>query len=180
MKTYIMLLRGINVGGRNALPMKELSALLADLGCRNIRTYIQSGNVVFRCAPRAASGLARKTSQEVNKRRGFEPHVLLLQLEELERAMAANPFLEAETDPRALHVAFLDAVPSNPDLTRLESLRVDSERFRLIDDVFYLHAPEGVGRSRLAANAERLLGVQATDRNWRTVRKIREMARESC
>jgi uncharacterized protein (DUF1697 family) len=178
MTTYIMLLRGINVGGRNALPMKELVALLEELGCQNIKTYIQSGNVVLRFAPRAASALAGKVGLAIEKRRGFRPHVLLLQIEELEHAMAANPFPEAEADPSSLHLAFLDSAPTEPDLTKLQDLRVASERFRLIDRVFYLNVPDGIGRSKLAANTERLLGVPATDRNWRTVCKLRELAKE--
>ena len=97
---------------------------------------------------------------------------------ELERVMARNPFPEAESDPKTLHLGFLASVPNNPDLDKLETLKSDTERFRLIDTVFYLHAPDGIGRSKLAARAERLLGVPMTDRNWRTVVKLREMANE--
>ena len=89
-----------------------------------------------------------------------------------------NPFPEAENDPKALHVGFLASAPKNPNLKALESLRKASEQFRLMDNVFYLYAPEGVGRSKLAANTERLLGVSMTDRNWRTVCKIMEMTQE--
>ena len=86
-------------------------------------------------------------------------------------------FPEGEDDPKTLHVGFLAAAPKNPDLKALENLRKASERFQLVDDVFYLHAPEGIGQSKLAANTERLLGVPMTDRNWRTVCKIQEMAK---
>ncbi len=105
--------------------------------------------------------------------------MLVLGLEDMEEAIAKNPFPEAESDPTSLHLGFLACVPDDPDVKGLESLKKDSERFRLIDRVFYLHAPEGVGRSKLAAGAERLLGVTMTDRNWRTVRKIGEMAKEA-
>jgi uncharacterized protein (DUF1697 family) len=94
----------------------------------------------------------------------------------LEGAVRSNPFPEAESDPSTLHLYFLAASPENPDLEGLEEIKDDRERFFLGDDVFYLHAPDGVGRSKLAANAERLLGVPATARNWRTVRKVMEMA----
>jgi uncharacterized protein (DUF1697 family) len=100
-----------------------------------------------------------------------------LELEDLERAIRKNPFAEAATDPGALHAGFLAAAPENPNLKTLASLKTDSERFHLVDKVFYLHAPEGIGRSKLAARAEKLLGVPMTDRNWRTVCKIREMAK---
>jgi uncharacterized protein (DUF1697 family) len=179
MKAYIALFRGINVGGKNALPMKELVAVLEDLGARNVRTYVQSGNAVFVSKDQDASLLSRKIRVEIKRRRGFEPFVLLLGLEDIERVIRGNPFPEAETDPKTLHVGFLATSPESPDLQTLERLKSDTERFALLDRAFYLHAPEGVGRSKLAANSERLLGVPLTDRNWRTVCKIREMAKES-
>lgn len=95
MKTYVALLRGINVGGMNILPMKELAALLEDLGARKVKTYIQSGNVVFRGEQQDPSLFSGRISAEIRKRRGFEPDVLLLDDEELDDAMAANPFPEA-------------------------------------------------------------------------------------
>ncbi len=178
MNTYIALFRGINVGGKNTLPMKALVAILEDLGSRNVKTYIQSGNAVFETKVQDASRLSNMINVEVKKHHGFEPHVLLLELEDIERAIAENPFHEAENDPKALHVGFLASAPENPDLKRLEGLKKKSERFSLKDSVFYLHAPEGIGRSKLAANAEGLLGVSMTDRNWQTICKIRDMARE--
>ena len=178
MKTYIALFRGINVGGRNALPMKELVAILEHLGSQKVKTYIQSGNAAFVSPEKDTLRLSKTITVEVKKRRGFEPYVLLLELEDIERAIRNNPFPEAETDPRALHTGFLASTPEHPNLKTLESLKRGSERFRLIDTVFYLHAPEGIGRSKLAAKAEKLLGVPMTDRNWRTVCTIRAMAQE--
>lgn len=176
MKTYVVLLRGINVGGRNALPMKELAGVLEGLGCREVRTVLQSGNAVLEAAGRTASGLAGRLAREIEARRGFAPHAIVLPLPDFTKAMAANPFPEAVNDPRGLHLGFLDAAPRRPDLDRLESLRAGRERFRLAGRVFYLHAPDGVGRSKLAAGAERALGVPMTDRNWRTVCRIRDLA----
>jgi uncharacterized protein (DUF1697 family) len=174
--TYIALFRGINVGGKNSLPMQELVALLAELGARNIRTYIQSGNAVFQSVERDCSQLARQLTAAIKKRHGFEPQVLILGREALDKAIAENPFPEAAADPGSLHLLFLLSPPQNPDLKKLDSLKTESEQFHLREGLFYLHAPEGVGRSRLAANIEKLLGVPATGRNWRTVCKIREMA----
>ena len=176
MKTCIALFRGINVGGKNSLSMKELVDILEDIGARNIRTYIQSGNAVFQNAEKSFSQLSAQISAEIKERHGFEPCVLILGLDALEKAMAENPFPEAEADPSSLHLGFLVSTPRNPDLKKLESLKKESERFHLSDNVFYLHAPEGVGRSKLAASVEKLLGVPMTDRNWKTVCKIREMA----
>jgi uncharacterized protein (DUF1697 family) len=178
MKIYVALFRGINVGGKNILPMKELASVLGALGAQNIKTYIQSGNAVFVSPEKDTLRLANSISREIKKRRGFEPNVLLLELEDIELAIRKNPFPEAATDPKALHAGFLASRPEKPDLGKLESLKSDSERFHLNDRVFYLHAPEGISRSKLAANAEKLLGVPMTDRNWRTVCKIRDMAKE--
>lgn len=176
MKIFIALFRGINVGGKNSLPMKKLVDILQALGCRNVKTYIQSGNAVFQSREKDASRLSAKIGVEIKKRLGFQPGVFLLELEEIERAIKKNPFPEVEGDPTTLHVGFLVSAPDNPDLKALQSLKKESERFHLLNNVFYLHAPEGIGRSKLAANAERLLGVSMTDRNWRTVCKIRGMA----
>lgn len=178
MNIYIALFRGINVGGNNALPMKALVSLLEDIGAKQVRTYIQSGNAVFHSAEKNATQLSKQLAAEIKVRHGFEPHVLLIGIEAINTAIAQNPFPEAEADPGSLHLGFLAATPKHPDLEKLNSLKKASERFHLSDNVFYLHAPEGVGRSKLAANAEKLLGVPMTDRNWRTVCKISALARE--
>ncbi len=178
MNTYIGLLRGINVGGNNILPMKGLVALLETLGFRDVRTYIQSGNVIFRHGEDKASILSKMISAGIKKEYGFEPQVLVRKVADIERAMAINPFREAESDPKTLHLYFLTSVPKKPDMTMLESIKVSSERFVLKDDVFYLQAPNGVGRSKLAAQAERALGVSVTARNWRTISKIMDMAKQ--
>ena len=178
MNTYIALLRGINVGGKNPLPMTGLVALLENIGAQKIKTYIQSGNAVFHSAEKSRSQLSQRLTAEIKKRYGFEPYTLILGLDAIEKAIAENPFPEAEADPRALHLGFLAFTPKSPDLKKLNALKKESERFHLSDSVFYLYAPEGVGRSKLAASNEKLLGVPMTDRNWRTVCKIREMARE--
>lgn len=156
--------------------MRELVATLEEMGARKVRTYIQSGNAVFESAENNLARFSRQLSAEIMKRRGFEPYVHLLTLEALDKAVAENPFPEAASDPRSLHLGFLASPPKNPDLEKLSSLRRESERFHLTERVFYLHAPEGVGRSKLAASSEKLLGVPMTDRNWRTVCKVMELA----
>lgn len=177
MKTYIALFRGINVGGNNSLPMKELVAVLEALGARGVKTYIQSGNAVLDSEEEDPSRLCARISAAIQQRRGFAPQVLLLTREDLARAIKENPFPEAATDHKALHAGFLADTPTAPDLAALEALRSETERFVLRGAVFYLHAPDGVGRSKLAAKAERLLGVPMTSRNWQTVCKVLELAR---
>ena len=178
MKTYVALFRGINVGGNNVLPMKTLVALLENIGSKNVKTYIQSGNAVFEHEEENASLLSSKIRTTIKKSHGFEPQLLLLELEDIERAVRSNPFPEAESEPKTLHLYFLASMPNNPDLGALESIKGDGERFALKDSVFYLHAPEGIGRSKLAANTEKVLGVAATGRNWRTVCKVMAIAKE--
>ena len=178
MNICVALLRGINVGGKNSLPMKELVVILEAIGAQNVKTYVQSGNVVFQFAKPDFSRLSKKIAVAIKMRCGFEPHVLILGLDAIEQAIAQNPFPEAEAEPSSLHLGFLAWEPKSPALDKLNNLKKESERFRLVGSVFYLHAPEGVGRSKLAASSERALGVPMTDRNWRTVCKIREMTRE--
>ena len=175
MCTHIALFRGINVGGHGRLPMKELVSLLEGLGAMNVRTYIQSGNAVFESPGKDRSRLSGEIAAEVKKRHGFQPQVLLMRVEALEEAIANNPFADAIDDPGKLHLGFLATAPKSPDMAKLEKLRNDGERYRVIGSVFYLHAPQGVGRSRLFGNAERLLGVPMTSRNWRTVCALRAM-----
>ena len=175
MKTYIALFRGINVGGNSILPMKELVAVLEGLGVQDIKTYIQSGNVIFRSKAAGTAQLAGKIGAAIRKSHGFEPQVLLLDSAKLNKVIRENPYPEAEAVPNTLHVNFLAAIPPKPDLKALEKIRAESERFHLAGDVLYLHAPDGIGRSKLAAGMERLLGVPMTSRNWNTVHKLKAM-----
>ena len=173
MNVYIALFRGINVGGKNTLPMKDLVGILEEMGFVEVSTYIQSGNVVFHSAKKCSSKTATEIGAKIIEHHGFEPKILLLGGQELQAAIKNNPF--STDEGKALHFYFLDAIPKNPDLTKLEGLKSDSEEFRLDGRVFYLHAPDGIGRSRLAAAVERSMGVAVTARNWNTVSKLISM-----
>ncbi len=177
MDTYIALLRGINVGSNNRLPMAELVDVLEGLGLSSIKTYIQSGNVVFQGKDINSVNLSQQISAAIEKRCGFVIPVLILSVNELENAIVLNPFPEANAEPNTLHFFFLSSLPAQPNLAALESVKKDSEQFKLIDKVFYLYTPEGVGRSKLAMKAEKALGVAVTARNWRTVSEIMEMVK---
>lgn len=179
MNTYIALLRGINVVGKNMLPMKELATLLTGLGLEDVQTYLNSGNAVFRCEAAASASLPGQISSAIERNYGFAPRVMVRSIQELQDAIAANPFSEAESQPKTLHFYFLESPPGQPDLASLEAVKAAGERFRLVDTVFYLHAPDGIGRSKLAARIEKALGVPATARNWRTVSNVMAMARET-
>ena len=175
MTVYVALLRGINVGGHSSLPMQDLRDILAALGCEGIKTYIQSGNGVFR-SDDDRELLSSKIEGAVDEKFGFTPRVLLLTIDDYQSILAANPFPDAVDDPRSLHVSFLSGKPPEPDLPSLNALKSPTERFELLANAFYLHAPDGIGRSKLAAKVEKCLGVGATGRNWRTATKLAELA----
>jgi len=176
METWIALLRGINVGGHNILPMAELRNDLESLQLRNVRTYIQSGNVVFEATARAAASLTKEIGRRIEEQHGFRPHLLILSREDLLAAVESNPFPEAASHPKTLHFFFLPEPTGDPDTKALDDAKSSTENYRLTDRVFYLHAPDGIGRSKLAANAEKYLGVVTTARNYRTVDRLVSMA----
>ena len=122
-----------------------------------------------------ADRLAKRLAVAVSRSHGFEPRVLMLTRRELDRAVAANPFPEASENPRSLHLFFLASLPKGPDLPSIDALKARTERFALKGRIFYLHTPDGFGVSKLAARVERLLGVEATARNWRTVTTLLDM-----
>jgi uncharacterized protein (DUF1697 family) len=176
MQRWIALFRGINVGGNHILPMRELVQELEALKLKNVRTYIQSGNAVFDGEQKNAQALAKQITQRIEKRYGFAPHVLIISRKDLHNAVDANPFPAATSEPKSLHVFFLDKLPAKPNLTALDLAKKATEAYQLNGSVFYLHAPDGIGRSKLAASAERHLGVAATARNYRTVEKLVSLA----
>ena len=163
--------------GSNSLPMKDLAALLQREGFDDVRTYIQSGNAVFRSAAGSANSLASRIGRAVHKAKNFHPKVVVLNVKELKRAASNNPFPKAENQPKTLHLFFLSEEPLCADLASLNRLRSGKEAFALNNKVFYLHTPDGFGVSKLAKNAERHIHVDATARNWNTVTKLLEMAK---
>ncbi len=179
MSKWIALFRGINVGGNNILPMAELRRELESLGLKDVRTYIQSGNVVFDSTGETASSLTRKICGQIEQQHGFRPHLLILNREDMVRAIDSNPFPRAVSDPKTLHFFFLAEPASDPNLEAIYNAKTSTEEYALTDSVFYLHAPDGIGRSKLAANAEKYLGVVATARNYRTVDKLLSLVMQS-
>jgi len=174
--TYIALFRGINVGGNNILPMKEVVRTLEGMGCEKVKTYAQSGNVVFKSNKRQSNTLAGEISAKILERHGFEPKVLLLEVSELQDAIERNPF--KTEDGKALHLFLLNSHPESPDLEKLMAVKSKSEEFKLIKNIFYLYAPDGIGRSKLAALIEQNMGVPVTARNWNTISRLISMAKE--
>ncbi len=171
MNLWVAFFRGINVGGHHILPMKALQALLSDCGCVDVLTYIQS-NVVFRHTASKPAALQESIAEEIQRRFSFRPQVLLLTAKQLLAAQKRNPFPDAVSEPKTLHLSFLVSDPDAVNWNALDAAKSASEHYELIDRVFYLHAPEGIGHSKLAAKVEKYLGVAATGRNWRTVTRV--------
>ena len=176
MTNQVALFRGINVGGKHILPMQDLRDLLAEVGCEDVQTYIQSGNAVFSASADPIS-LSAKITSTVEARFGFAPQVHLLTVDRFAAIASANPYPEAEATPKFLHVGFLTEKAGSPDTDAMNSVKAENERFTLTDDALYLHAPDGIGRSRFAAKIDRFLGVSTTARNWRTVMKLLDLAK---
>ena len=176
MPQYIALFRGINVGGKNILPMAELRELMSRLGLKNVATYIQSGNAVFHTAHSDLNIVSGLIQDSIKKQFGFAPNTLILSIDAFREAMANNPFPDGPSEPKTLHLYFLAEPAHTIDWEGINGLKADSEAVALTGDVFYLYAPKGIGRSKLAAKVEKLLGVPATARNWRSVVKIEALA----
>jgi uncharacterized protein (DUF1697 family) len=175
MATWIALLRGIG-GGIRSLEMKQLVRALEGIGLKDVRTYIATGNVVFTSAKTAAQ-LSKAIEQCIHKTFGFEPKTVVLTPKALVKAAAGNPYPQADANHKSLHLFFLAAPAKAARLDDMKALKKPSEKFVLDGKVFYLYAPDGFGPSKLGARVEKLLGVPATARNWRTVGKLIEMSR---
>lgn len=175
-QTYVALLRGINLGGRNRIAMADLRALVAALGHEDVQTYLQSGNVVFRSADRSAQA-RRALEARIARDLGLAVTVLLRTKNDLTKLVARNPFAESADEARALHVTFLADAPHAGRARKLDPAQWSPDEFRLSGREVYLHCPNGYGRSKLSnAFFEQRLGVAATTRNWKTVTSLAELA----
>jgi uncharacterized protein (DUF1697 family) len=172
---YVVLLRGVNVGGKARVPMAALRASLEGLGFEDVVTYIQSGNVVL-CS-RSANGrraLARRIEAVVASEFGVPAKALLRTPAELAEVEAANPFARAERSK--LHVVFLSKPPPPAAVAELDPNRSPPDEFAVEGREIYLHLPNGAGRTKLTIDYfERRLGVDATHRNWNTLLKLIEL-----
>lgn len=176
MTIWIAMLRGINVLGRNKVPMRELAATLEDAGFESVRTYIQSGNVVFRSARGTARTLSAKIEGLVLDRFGFSPRVMVITAGDLAAALRENPFPQAQANHKCLHLYFFSEPPRKLDFASLSTPDAGRDEFRLQGEVFYLYTPDGFAESALRSKIERCLGVAATARNWRTANELLRLA----
>ena len=174
--SYVALLRGINVGGKNKLPMAALSAMFVEAGCGDVKTLIQSGNVVFSAPPALASTIAAQVTQAIADGFGLAIPLVIRTAEDLAAVSRDNPFLQAGEDPEKLHVGFLADTPAEAAIASLDPARSAPDRFLVRGREVYLHLPNGVARSKLTnAYFDGRLQTVTTIRNWRTVLALVEM-----
>jgi uncharacterized protein (DUF1697 family) len=177
--THLALLRGINVGGKNVLPMKDLAQMFSAAGSSNVRTYIQSGNVIFE-ATSGAPKIAQVVTAQVEKRYGFRVPMVLRTSAQLIKTIRGNPFLPKVADQRWLHVYFLADPPNAQAIASLDPARSAPDAFHVLGQEIYLHVPNGMGRTKLTnAYFDSKLSTTSTARNWSTVLKLAEMMRSS-
>jgi uncharacterized protein (DUF1697 family) len=180
MRVYIAMLRGINVGPHKRMKMEKLRASCEALGCEQVKTYIQSGNVVLQAAKLSASSLTRKMQQRIVADFGFSSDVILRTREELQKIVEGNPLLKGgDIDSSRLHVVFLSETPAPSAVKKLEALTLAPDRVRHSGKEIYFYLPNGVSGSSLwKHNLDRVLSITGTMRNWNTVNKLYEMAGE--
>lgn len=178
MASYVAMLRGVNVSGHRPLPMAQLRAALTPLGFTNVKTYLQSGNVVFDTDKSSADALAARIQGLITKKFGFTVPVLIRTSDEIAKVVAQNPFLpDPKVDPLFLHVTFLADVPPKSAHHLLKPLAAECERWHIAGRDVFLYCPNGYGRTGLSNTAiEKKLGIAATTRNWKSVNALLQMS----
>jgi uncharacterized protein (DUF1697 family) len=175
---HILLLRGINLARRNRIAMPELREALADAGFGDVRTHLQSGNVVVSSTAKA-DDVARKAQRLIAKEFGLEIAVLVRTRAQFAKVVECNPLQKVAKNPKRYQVSFLDRKPTREVMRRVEEAAAPAERVVAVGREIYAWHPEGVGRSRLwTLLAGQRLGVTATARNWTTVTKLLELAED--
>ena len=173
---HVALLRGINVGGKNKLPMADLARIFTEAGCLDVRTFIQSGNVVFAANPKLAARIPEIVERGISKRLGLRVPIVLRSSAELGAAVGRNPFLDKGVDEDWLHVGFLAEAPDRSRAASLDPKRSPGDSFALHGREIFLHVPNGMARTNLTnAYFDSKLATTSTFRNWRTVSKLLEM-----
>jgi uncharacterized protein (DUF1697 family) len=191
MASHVALLRGINVGGRNKVPMADLREVVTSLGHTGVSTYIQSGNVLFSTTEDDTAKLAAALESAIEDRFGIWSSVVVLSRDELARVLAANPYPD-EPNPRMVHVVFLNGSPPKTLLDRIMAAQSavaakgSRDTAQLAGQALFLHTPDGYGTSELAQNVLKILappkksrpGLAATARNWATATKLLSLSEE--
>jgi uncharacterized protein (DUF1697 family) len=180
MPVYVALLRGINLGGHKIIKMDQLRASLEGLGFEQVRTYIQSGNIVFKAPKISDKALSTKIGAKIQSDFGHSVAVIVRTADEIKQAIIDNPFLkDRKIDQTKLHVMFLSEHPVQSALDKLETLVLKPEEFRCLGKELYFYLPNGVADSAVMKKPiDRVLAVTTTMRNWKTANKIDEICRD--
>jgi uncharacterized protein (DUF1697 family) len=175
--TYIALLRGINVAGHKPVKMDQLRRAFEALGLEDVKTYVQSGNVVFNAPTQTSENLSRKIEEKIRRDFGIAVPVTVKTSVEVAGVIRNNPFLQEKgIDHSKLHVTFLSQAPQKAALKMLDAIAKTPDQFRCSGKEIYLYCPNGYGITKLSNNAlEKALSVRATTRNWKTVTQLYEM-----
>jgi uncharacterized protein (DUF1697 family) len=175
---HVALLRGINVGGKNMLPMKELAAMFVNAGCGDVTTYIQSGNVVFSAPDKVVAGLSRVIAKQVDERFGLRVPVVLRTSAEIYAVIRGNPLIKAGVKEETLHVCFLAERPGEDLVAGLDAGRSASDAYAVVGREIYMQLANGVSGTKLTnAYFDSKLKTVSTVRNWRTVLKLAELVK---
>ena len=177
MDTFISMLRGINVSGKNTIRMEELRELYETLGFKKVQTYVQSGNVIFETSDTNPSELATKIEKKIRQKFTFDVPVFIRTKSVFEKLIKNSPF--NGKDPTRLHVTFLSDKPTKPPIEEISAAKAENEELSIIGKEIYLFCPNGYGNTKLSNSFfERKLKVRATTRNWKTVNTLFSLAQK--
>jgi uncharacterized protein (DUF1697 family) len=170
---YVAFLRAVNVGGNNGLPMKTLAKIMMELGHGDVKTHLQSGNVVFSSDREDERAMSTEIAAAIEAQAGFRPAIMLRSRAEIEGVIAGNPLLTPEINPARMLTVFLEEKPAAEGIARLEPERFPNEKFAVVGREMYVLYDDGMGNSKFTpAYYERRLNVLGTGRNWNTVTKV--------
>lgn len=178
MKTYISILRGINVSGQKMIKMESLRELYSGMGFKRIQTYIQSGNVVFQTEDADVDYLQINIQNNISEIFGFDVPVMVFEFDQFKQMLNQNPFVnDSEKEVNHLHVTFLSAIPETERVAKMDEFDYQNDRFQLIDKAVFLYCPNNYGNTKLSNNfLETKLKVKATTRNWKTSQELIRIA----
>lgn len=179
--TYIAMLRGINVGRTARIKMTGLVSVFESIGFKNVRTYVQSGNVICRYSGNDIANLIKTIEAKLKSEFHQDINIIVRTAVDLQRVIARNPFIqEPDLDTGILYVTFLSGTPAESSLAQFKQFQVGPDRFIIIDREIYLYCPNGYGRTRLSNDFfERKLHITATTRNWKTVTTLFDIAQNT-